>query len=450
MISMRISEAAHALDATCNGTDVDFRGCSTDTRTLRSGELFIAIRGQRFDGHQFVPHAQQRGARAAMVEYRRDDCLPAVIVDDTRLAMGRLAATWRSRFDVPLIAVTGSNGKTTVKEMLNAILSCKATVLATRGNLNNDIGVPLTLFGLGPRHQFAVIEMGANHPGEIAWLTQIARPTVAVITQCAPTHLEGFGDIDGVARAKGEIFEGLQNDGVAVINADDAYAPLWCEMAAPRRCLTFSLAGSADVMGTSQGAPRSPAEGQLQLKTPSGSTLVSLSLPGKHNVMNALAATACALAVGIGLEVIKRGLESTRPVCGRLQSKRGPRGSRLLDDSYNANPASLQAALDVLAHFPERRWLVLGDMGELGAAAATLHEFAGRLAREAGVERMYTMGDLSRLATNVFGAGAQHYDGVDQLIAALSDGLTKDVTVLIKGSRSMHMERVVASLTEDN
>ena len=448
MINMRLSEAAQALDATCQGTDVDFRGCSTDTRTLCSGELFIALRGQRFDGHQFVPHARQRGARAAMVEYLEGDRLPAVVVNDTRVAMGRLAGTWRMRFDIPVIAVTGSNGKTTVKEMLNSILSLKAPVLATQGNLNNEIGVPLTLFDLDDSHHFAVIEMGANHAGEIAWLSQTGRPTVALITHCGPTHLEGFGDIEGVARAKGEVFQGLPEDGVAVINADDAYAGLWCKMAAPRRCLTFASNGSADVKAGL--IDRSPEQSRFVLKSGSGTVDITLSLPGKHNVMNALAATACALAVGIDLELIKRGLESMRPVCGRLQSKRGPHGSRLLDDSYNANPASLQAALDVLADFEGKRWLVLGDMGELGSAAANLHESVGSLARKAGVERMYAIGDLSRLAAKTFGKGAHHYEKADQLITALAAGLHEDVTVLIKGSRSMHMEQVVASLAEGN
>ena len=363
------------------------------------------------------------------------------------LVNGLLAAAWRARHTMPLVAVTGSNGKTTVKEMIAAILAQRGPLLVTQGNLNNDIGVPLSLLRLDPAHRHAVIEMGANHSGEIAYLTRIARPTVALITNAGPAHLEGFGGIEGVAHAKGEIYQGLSADGIAVVNADDVYAPLWRELVGAHRMMTFGLKNLSDV----RAEWRAEAGGSLlQLSTPAGGVQIKLPLPGRHNVMNALAAAAAALAAGAALADIKNGLEAMQPVHGRLEPAPGINGAELIDDTYNANPASLQAALDVLAACATRKWLVLGDMGELGEDAAALHEQAGEKARAAGVEALYATGVLSCHAVRTFGAGALHFANHTGLIAALTKQLeheTGGVTILIKGSRSARMEDVVAALS---
>jgi UDP-N-acetylmuramoyl-tripeptide--D-alanyl-D-alanine ligase len=446
VIRMLLSEAARCTEARLSGEDRQFNGCSTDSRRVDRGQLFIALRGAHFDGHDFVEAAAGMGAAAALVECEPAAAsLPALVVGDTRLAMGRLAANWRSRFDIPLVAVTGSNGKTTVKEMLVAILSRGCTVAATRGNLNNEIGVPLSLFGLGAEHQVAVIEMGANHPGEIAALTAMARPTVAVITQCAPAHLEGFGSVDGVAKAKAEIYAGLPADGTAIINADDAFAGAWIESTRAYRQITFALYGSADVVAENR---QRLADGafSFRLVTPRGRVEVRNALPGIHNVANALAAAACCEALDVPLEIVAAGLSAVQGAAGRLQSRRGLRGCRILDDTYNANPVSLQAGLDVLAGMPGRRWVVLGDMGELGAASRSLHCAAGAAVRDAGVERLLTIGPLSREAAAAFGDGATHFESINVLLSVLHAELDRDVALLVKGSRSMAMERVVNAI----
>jgi len=331
--------------------------------------------------------------------------------------------------------------------MLASILSGQGAVLATLGNLNNDIGVPLTLFRLGAAHRFAVVEMGANHVGEIAGLAAVAAPTVGIITQCAPAHLEGFGSVDAVARAKGELFEGLAAGGTAVINADDSYAPLWRGLAGNRRQLTFGTELTADV---SAACELGPETSRLDLKTPRGNVTVRLALPGRHNVMNALAASAAAVALDMPLDLIKTGLESMKAVSGRLQIRAGSGGVRIIDDTYNANPASLAAGLAVLAGFGRRRWLVLGDMAELGEEAEAYHRDVGRLAGEAGVERIYATGTLSRAASEAFGPEGRHYDSQAALTEALRADLTGAVTLLVKGSRSSGMERVVAALAAES
>jgi UDP-N-acetylmuramoyl-tripeptide--D-alanyl-D-alanine ligase len=447
MIRMHLSEAARVLEAKHLDRDAEFAGVSTDSRALERDNLFVALHGPHFDGHAFLDQAMQRGAAAALVDCAVETALPNLRVQDTRTGLGQLAAAWRARHTMPLVAVTGSNGKTTVKEMIAAILGQRGPLLVTQGNLNNDIGVPLTLLRLERTHRHAVIEMGANHPGEISYLTRIARPTVALITNAGPAHLEGFGSIEGVARAKGELYQGLSMDGIAVINSDDVYAPLWREFADAHRMITFGLQAPADV----RAEWRAEAGGSLlQLTAPAGTIQVKLSLPGRHNVMNALAAAAAALAAGAALPDIKKGLEAMRPVHGRLERTPGLGGAELMDDTYNANPASLQAALDVLAACATRKWLVLGDMGELGEAAAALHEQAGEWARAAGVEALYATGELSRHTVRTFGAGSEHFANHATLIAALTRRLEREnsaVTILIKGSRSAHMEEVVAALS---
>ncbi len=450
MITMKLSSAAKSLNATCLGEDVVFRGCSTDSRNLDSGELFIAIKGERFDGHDFLDSAKQRGAVAAMVTKTNQQDLPTLVVEDTRKAMGNLAATWRSGFDVPLIAVTGSNGKTTVKEMLVSILGLKAPVLATRGNLNNDIGVPLTLFGLGNEHRYAVVEMGANHPGEISWLSHIARPTVAIITQCAPAHLEGFGSVEGVARAKAEIFDGLEPEGIAIINADDDFAELWRNKVTGLRQISFGLKNQSDITARSISLSVDTGTNNFRLCTPAGNIDISLPLLGQHNIMNAMAATACALALEIELALVKQGLERMKPVKGRLEMKKGLHGSRIIDDTYNANPVSLTAAIKTIASSSGKRWLALGDMGELGTQSESLHEGAGSIARENGIEKVFAIGPLSENTVRYFGQGAEHFSSVEKMIEVIKKEITADVTLLVKGSRSMQMERVVSALEANN
>lgn len=449
MIRMNTTELALAVGGTAFGAETAFTGAGTDTRKLQGGELFIALRGERFDGHDFLQAARDAGARAVLVEHQDSAALPGVVVRDTRRAMGGLAAAWRGQFSQPLVAITGSNGKTTVKEMLRSILGQCGPVLSTQGNLNNDIGVPLTLFGLDTDYHYAVIEMGANHPGEIDYLTRIAQPDIAVVTQCAPAHLEGFGSIEGVARAKGEIFAALPPHGTAIINADDVYAPLWRQLAGGRRILSFGLVEPADV--TAGEVEIRPAGGsRFQLQTPAGEVDIDLPLPGRHNVMNALAAAAAALGLDITAAQIAAGLGNLRAVAGRLVQVEGLAGSTVLDDTYNANPGSLAAALEVLVALPGRPWLVLGDMGELGPQAAELHAEAGRQARSVGVERLYAVGELSRHAAEAFGAGAAHFPDMEALVARLRQDIGAGVVALVKGSRSSRMERAVAALREAN
>ena len=444
---MALSEVALSVGGRLAGEDARFLGCSTDSRNLSKGQLFVALEGPHFDGHAYMDAARARGAAGALAEQQMAEHLPTVLVDDARMALGGLAATWRGRFDLPVVAITGSNGKTTVKEMLSAILSCHAAVLATRGNLNNDIGVPLTLMGLAAQHQYAVIEMGANHAGELARLCEIARPMVALVTQCAPAHLEGFGSIDGVAQAKSEVYSGLAKQGVAVINADDDYAGQWRRIAAPRRCVSFGMVADADVT-VADAATMTPTGSNFRLRTPSGDCAIKLSLPGKHNIMNALAAAACAEVLKVPLAAIGEGLATVRPVQGRLQTKTGVRGCCLLDDSYNANSASFKAALEVLAGHPHERWVVLGDMGELGADAVAIHRQLGEMAQSAGVARLYAVGELSRHAVDTFGGAAQHFQDTGRLAEALMRELHADVTLLVKGSRTAAMETVVEALME--
>ena len=441
---MRLHKAAEALGARWAGEDVMLQGVSTDTRTLQAGQLFVALRGPHFDGHDYLAEAKAKGAAACMVEKPVANC-PALIVSDTRLALGELARAWRRHFAIPLLAVTGSNGKTTVKEMLASILAQQGDTLATQGNLNNDIGLPLTLFGLDARHASAVVEMGANHAGEIAYLTRLAEPTVAIITNAASAHLEGFGSLEGVARAKGEIFQGLGDNGTAIINADDRFAPLWCELAKNNNQLSFGLHQSADVSARWQAGD---GGSEMQVTTPGGEFQCKLVLLGEHNVMNALAAIAAAQAADIPLAAIKAGLEAMQPVPGRLQLKQGINGSRIIDDTYNANPASLAAAIKVLAGFAGKKILVLGDMGELGEDALSLHAEAGRAAKTGGIDALYTVGAMAKAAAQAFGEGAQHFADQANVIAALQPELTPSITVLLKGSRLSHMEGVVDALVQ--
>jgi UDP-N-acetylmuramoyl-tripeptide--D-alanyl-D-alanine ligase len=453
---MTLGEAAAVLGAQLRGEDVTFTRVSTDTRALKAGDLFVALRGENFDAHDFLEQARSAGAVGALTAKTHTAALPlpSVVVEDTRLALGRLAAHWRSRFSLPLIALTGSSGKTTVKEMLAAILreaadanatsaSAAETVLATRGNLNNDIGVPLMLLELNAGHRYAVIEMGMNHAGEIAYLTRLAAPEVALVNNAGRAHIEFLGSEEAIARAKGEIFEGLRDGGVAVINADDRYAPMWRALARERRRIEFGLQAAADVTATYR---QHALESELRLKTPHGAAMATLRAPGVHNVRNALAAAAAAVALDVPVKSIAAGITRYSGIKGRLQMKPGLRGAALIDDTYNANPESMRAAIDVLGQATGRKLLVLGDMGELGATAPQLHVELGAYAKNAGIDELFTLGQYSEGTARAFGAAGRHFANVEDLVAAVAPLLAPDVSVLVKGSRFMKMERVVASL----
>jgi len=463
---MLLQEAVQALEASWQGENVRFTGVSTDSRTLKTGDLFVALSGERYNGFHFVQAAQDKGAVGAMVELGagidvQSATLPYVLVKDTREGLGQLAAYWRKRFSIPIIAVTGSNGKTTVKDMLAAILSCAVDdasnieqcnpislrILATEGNLNNDIGLPLMLLRLREAHQFAVLEMGMNHMGEIAYLTQLAVPDVAVITNAGLAHIQGLGSIEAVARAKGEIFSGLNINGTAVINADDQYAELWRGLVQQRKIIDFGLNDQT------QHEPEIFAEYQmntygseLQLRLSGSVVDVHLQVPGVHNIRNALAAAAAAVAVNIDKEAIVAGLQKFKGVQGRLQKKMGRCGAVLIDDSYNANPESVRAALAVLSAAKGKKILILGDMGELGQASIDLHQTIGREAQRAKLDQLLTLGELSSYACEAFGKGAQHFNDVNELLSVADNLLRPDATILVKGSRFMRMERVITGL----
>ncbi len=442
-----LSRVAQAVDGRLVGADLPLSGVSTDTRAIAPGQLFVALRGERFDAHDFLAPAVASGATALLVadETKLPAGVSAVVVDDTRLALGRLAAAWRAEFSIPVIAVTGSNGKTTTKEMIAAILKAAFgdAVLATRGNFNNDIGLPLTLLGLNATHRAAVIEMGMNHPGEIAYLAPLGAPTVALVTNAQRAHLEGMGDLDEVAREKGSIFAGLQADGIAVINADDAYAEAWKAMAAPHAVRTFGVDHAADVFGKVR---QHGLETALEVSAPEGEAAIRLSIPGRHNARNAMAAAAACLAAGLRLSAVLAGLESFAGVKGRLQRRAGKNGAEILDDTYNANPDSVRAGIDVLAATIGRKLLVLGDMGEIGEASGQYHDEIGGYAKSQGVDRLYALGDAAQQAVRNFGEGARHYCNVDKLVAAVDKELGPETTVLVKGSRFMKMERVADAL----
>ena len=449
---MRMSEAAVALEGELIGPDELFSAVSKDTRDLSPGSLYVALEGERYNGHDFVEQAAAAGAAGAVVSQRQTVALPQICVTDTRLALGQLAAHWRNRFQGKIVGITGSNGKTTVKEMTRCILDQAAGadhVLSTAGNLNNDIGMPMTLLNLRAQHEYAVIEMGANHPGEIDYMTHIAQPHVAVITNAGPAHLEGFGSIDTVASSKAEIYAGITPGGTAVINADDVYADYWKGICASLdsglRVLTFSMQDqTADVFGAVIGAG---AQTELGITTPQGHRAVSLAVPGVHNMMNALAASALTMALGIAYDDIVAGLNRFGGVSGRLATAHTASGARIINDTYNANPQSLKAAMNVLAVDGADSWLVLGDMAELGDEKEQAHRIAGEQAQDLGIKHLLATGDLARFAVEAFGEGAHFFADRQQLIDALVRGITPDSVILVKGSRSMAMEQVVNALT---
>jgi UDP-N-acetylmuramoyl-tripeptide--D-alanyl-D-alanine ligase len=449
-VNWLLSQVAAAVAGRLQGPDIAMNGISTDTRCVKAGQLFVALSGERFDAHDFLDLAVSSGAAGLLVSdsTKVPEGISAVLVDDTRLALGRLAAAWRAQFKLPVIAVTGSNGKTTTKEMIASILGAAfgGAVLATQGNLNNDIGLPLTLLGMRPEHRAAVIEMGMNHPGEIGYLTRIGAPTVALVTNAQRAHLEGMGDLDEVAREKGSIFSGLAADGVAVINADDAYANFWCQQVGPLKIMTFALDHAADVRGYVR---QHGLEIVLDLKAADGEASIALAIPGRHNARNALAAATACLAAGLPLSAIVAGLSAFSGVKGRLQLRVGKRGAQILDDTYNANPDSVRAGIDVLAATVGRKLLVLGDMGEIGEASSQYHDEIGGYAKSQGIDRLFALGEASRQAVRNFGEGARHYCQLEKLIAAVDKELGPETTVLVKGSRFMKMERVADALSQE-
>lgn len=444
---MQLSEAASALNAKLIGADVAFDSVGSDSRNIVAGQLFVAIKGENFDGNVFAAEAINKGAAAVMVSDAATVARPALVVHDTRLALGELAKYWRSKFSAPVIGVTGSNGKTTTKEMLTAILAAATgdinKVHATYGNLNNDIGLPLTLLKIKAQHQYVVAEMGMNHMGEIDYLTHIAKPNVAVINNANTAHIGELGSRENIARAKGEIFAGLQDGGIAVINADNDFADYWQTLNVGRKVVTFGLQQQADVTASYQ---EQAGVSQVKLTTPNGQVSFELKVEGVHNISNALAASATAYALGISNADIAAGLQNFGGVYGRLERKAAANGAVLIDDTYNANPDSMKAAIDVLAKQVGEKLLVLGDMGELGADAKRMHAEIGAYARAAGLAKLYCLGDLSKEMVSAFGAGAQHFESPEAVAAAVLPQLNNNSTILVKGSRFMRMERVVSLL----
>ena len=448
---MQLSAASLAMHGSLIGDDSAFDCVGTDSRAVRPGQLFVALKGEHFDGHDYAEQALEQGAAGVVLEKNTANLSPAIVVEDSYLALGQLAAHWRAKFAIPVVAITGSNGKTTVKEMLSAILAVKAggmaSIHATVGNLNNHIGLPLTMLKLRDSHQFAVLEMGMNHLGEIAYLSDLAKPTLALINNAGTAHLGELGSRDKIAQAKGEIFAGLATNGVALINADDDYAAYWRALNAGKKIVSFGLDQAADVQASYQEKDGGYA---VRLRTPAGEVAFVLPVMGVHNVRNALAASAAAYALGVFNADIATGLAGFSAVKGRLQNKMAIHGARLIDDTYNANPDSMKAAIDVLANQTGEKILVLGDMGELGTDAARMHREVGEYAKAKGLKQLYCLGELSLEMVQGFGVGARHFDDAAALAEVIKPQLSAQVTVLVKGSRFMKMERVVDLLDEKN
>jgi len=444
MMESTLAQAANSMHGTLQGTDLKFRGVSTDTRTLRDGELFFALQGPNFDGAAFVEAAARHHASGAVVPVPVDADISVIVVDDTLQALGLLAADWRRQMPATVIGITGSNGKTTLKEMIASCLALSAETLPTQGNLNNEIGVPLMLARLGKEHRYAVIEMGANHAGEIARLTALVQPKIVAITNAAPAHLEGFGSLEAVAHAKGEILTSEICPEIIILNADDQFFPYWCSLIPDVDVISFGLAPQAnfhasDVYATEYGSA-------FTLHMPAGEMQIALPLFGAHNVVHACAAAAIASSLNIDEQQIKKGLDTVQPVAGRLQPVHSISGDTLYDDSYNANPVSVVAAAKFLAAQAGDSWLVLGDMAELGDDAAELHASVGRDLKSVGIKHLVATGELCRYAVAAFGDGGLWFASRDELIEKLQASLDGNSNVLVKGSRSMGMEHVVDAL----
>lgn len=441
-----LSNVAQVLGAEFSGKDRQFSAVSTDSRKIEPGQLFIALKGPNFDGHDHVAKALEKGAVAAVVDHQVDAPVTQFQVKDTRIALGQLAKARRHAFKGKVVGLTGSNGKTTVKELIASILMQEGKVLATRGNLNNDIGVPLTLLELQNNEQFAVIEMGANHHGEIAYLTQIANPDVALITNAGAAHLEGFGSVEGVANAKAEIYQGLNSKGVAIINLDDQYAPLWLSKTDQYRQIGFGINADAAVVKASN-ISSDPEQTQFELMTNASSQMIKLPLSGMHNVMNALAAASVAVALGVNNQSIKQGLESAQGVQGRLNITHTASSAIVIDDTYNANLDSVKAGIDVLRQYNGQRILVVGDLFEVGPNSPQVHQAIGEYAKKQGIEELLAIGEMSQYAVQAFGDGGVHYTEKSQMIKDLQAKLDQGFVVLVKGSRGMRMEEIVVGIS---
>jgi len=440
MIQMSLKQAADLLHCTTIQNNVTFNGITTDSRKVAPGMLFAALPGQTVDGHDYIPQAIERGAVAILVSRDVATGTPSLRVEDVLAALGVLAGNWRGQCRARVVGITGSNGKTTVKEMVASVLRQAGKVLATQGNYNNELGLPLTIFQLDKSHDFAVLEMGASNIGDIAYLAGIARPEVGVITNIGPAHLQGFKSLQGVALGKGEMFAALPPGGAAIMNAAEPWVDTWLQINKAGRVIYFNGEGDNHVRAIQ-------VEGGVAVDTPLGRFSLALPLPGVHNLTNALTATAVCLALDIPLDLIKSGLEAVQPVPGRLSLKHASRGWTVIDDTYNANPASLYAALQVLASQNGEPWLVMGDMKELGSDSRKLHAELGDAARSLGVKRLFAVGEASEATVDAFGDHAVHFDSREGLIEALRAELRPGVTCLVKGSRSMGMEHVVKAIS---
>lgn len=450
MIKTTLSWVAEKINGKLVGADCYINDVSTDTRTIREGAIYLALKGPNFNGHDFAKQAEDAGAKAIIASEQVETSLPVVQVNDTKLALGLLGAAVKQCVAPKTLAITGSSGKTTVKEMCAAILQLCGNVLSTKGNFNNDIGVPLTLLRLQEHHEYAVMELGANHKGEIAYTTDLVKPDVATIVNAAASHLEGFGSIDGVARAKSEIFDGLGDDGIAIVNVDSEFADFWLDKLKGTQTLTFSpnQKNAADFYASGIQIQQNGCA-FFTLNSPQGNVDIQLTIPGTHNVGNALLAAALTLNVGATLDNVRTGLGAMQQVDGRLNVKQLNAKIRLLDDSYNANVASVKAAIDTLSQFTGARVLVLGDMAELGDESEFYHQQVGEYAKQQGIDYLYSMGDFSSLSSQAFNVNSSHFADVDSLVRTLETDVVnvfENISILVKGSRSSKMERVVKAI----
>lgn len=437
-----LSDMAEVLGETWSGSDRICRGVSIDSRTLHEQDLFVALRGPNFDGADYIQAAADAGASGVLTDRVADANIAQIQVPDTLSALHALATAFRAKFNPTTIGITGSNGKTTMRALIAGL--CGESTHATRGNLNNHLGVPLVLFGLESDHEFAVIEMGANHVGEIAALAALAQPTIGIVTNAGPAHLEGFGSLDGVAKGKGEMFAALTENDVAVINRDDRYYDYWCGVATPARVLTFGASDSADFWYSDY---QTHGDGcRFRLHHDAQTLDIQLQLGGEHNAMNAAGACACATAAGVHWNVMAERFAGVEPVDGRQVPIEIARGITVIDDSYNANPASMRAAVDGLSAWSDKRWMVVGDMLELGSESMEQHEALGRYCRDAGVTGLFAIGEFASAVSAGFGAGAREFDDIEGLVEALEQALPDGAVVCVKGSRGSRMERVVQEL----
>jgi UDP-N-acetylmuramoyl-tripeptide--D-alanyl-D-alanine ligase len=445
---MQLNEINTIVGGELLGANVPINKISIDTRTLQSGDLYIAIKGENFDGNDFVAQAEAAGAAAVLLGEEINTVVPKLVVKDTRTALADLARAARQKSALPVCGITGSNGKTTVKEMIATILAVNAEVLSTQGNFNNDIGVPLTLLRLEQKHQYVVVEMGANHPGEIRYTGRIAKPDVAVITNVGEAHIEGFGDIAGVAKAKSELIQSLGENGIAILNADDDFFEFWQNISGNRKVISFGLSENADISASDINSRIEDKQfiTEFTLRTTDDDVAMRTSLAGKHNVVNALAAAAACIAMGVSLKQIQQGLAKVKPVAGRLEPLLGGKGNIIINDSYNANPSSLKVALDVLKLCAGESWVVLGAFAELGKASNKIHAELGGLIKSSNVVRLLAVGSDAESTANTFGKGALFFQTQSALIETLLNEITGKETLLVKGSRAQQMEKVTEAL----